>query len=83
MVDIADHATKEEEKAWDRFDRERKEREERAQQAAAGNAPRECCECGEDLPEARQLHGYEVCVDCAETIEHRDRMKRGPSRIAY
>ena len=28
-----------------------------------------CVECGEPMPEARQVHGFDNCVDCAEAAE--------------
>lgn len=32
-----------------------------------------CTECGEPMPEARQAHGFDNCVDCAEAVERRMR----------
>jgi len=31
--------------------------------------PREVCECGEKIPQARRELGYGLCVYCAEKIE--------------
>lgn len=28
-----------------------------------------CVECGEPMPEARQAHGFDNCVDCAQAAE--------------
>ena len=28
-----------------------------------------CVECGEPMPEARQAHGFDNCVDCAKLAE--------------
>ena len=30
-----------------------------------------CVECGEPMPEARQAHGFDNCIDCAEAAERR------------
>ena len=34
-----------------------------------------CTECGESIPEARQVHGFGNCVDCAEAAERRMRLR--------
>ena len=28
-----------------------------------------CVECGEPMPEARQAHGFNNCIDCAQVAE--------------
>ena len=34
-----------------------------------------CVECGEPMPEVRQAHGFDNCVDCAEAAERRMRRR--------
>ena len=34
-----------------------------------------CVECGEPMPEVRQVHGFGNCVDCAEAAERRMRLR--------
>ena len=38
-----------------------------------------CIDCGDQIPEVRQKHGLELCVDCAE---QRERLDRIVARIA-
>ena len=33
--------------------------------------PKECVECGEDIPEARRQLGFKLCITCAEESERR------------
>ena len=34
-----------------------------------------CIECGEPIPEERQAHGFNNCIDCAEAAERRLRRR--------
>jgi RNA polymerase-binding transcription factor DksA len=33
--------------------------------------PKDCQECGEDIPDARRQLGFKFCVECAEETERR------------
>ena len=39
-----------------------------------------CIECGESMPEVRQAHGFDNCVDCAEAAEAAEAAERGIHR---
>ena len=34
-----------------------------------------CVKCGEPMPEARQAHGFDNCVDCAKLAERYPRRR--------
>ena len=37
-----------------------------------------CVECGEPIPEGRQVHGFATCIDCAEAAERNAARYRRP-----
>ncbi len=42
------------------------------QDTAVKMGPKECVECGEDIPTARRRLGFKLCVACAEESERRN-----------
>ncbi len=41
------------------------------QDTAVKMGPKECIECGENIPTARRRLGFKLCVQCAEESERR------------
>jgi RNA polymerase-binding transcription factor DksA len=41
------------------------------QDTAVKMGPKECGECGENIPTARRRLGFKLCVECAEESERR------------
>jgi RNA polymerase-binding transcription factor DksA len=44
------------------------------QNAPAKSGSKTCTECGEDIPEARRMLGFQLCVACATETERRKSM---------
>lgn len=77
MHDAADKANEDEARAWELFDADRRDREERHALERARIFSRgvlmHCLECGDEVPEARQLALPHTrrCVRCASEVERR------------
>jgi len=39
--------------------------------------PKECVECGEDVPTERRRLGFKLCIECAEETERRKSLFAG------
>lgn len=44
------------------------------QQTDGKMGPKECTECGEQIPMARRSLGFKLCIECAEDSERRKSM---------
>ncbi|WP_298494008.1 DksA/TraR family C4-type zinc finger protein [uncultured Maritimibacter sp.] len=54
----------------------------RTRRAPVGESLRECAECGEEIPEARQvaLPGVKICIDCQEERDAQFKARPGFNR---
>ena len=41
------------------------------QGSVVGMGPKECTECGEDIPMVRRQLGFKLCIECASESERR------------
>ena len=65
---VVEQAQREEELRMERLRRE-------AQARALRHATPECVDCGEDVGQVRQLHGYQTCYSCQVARETRARTR--------